>query len=619
MRSAVSACAVLALALEGGSLAAKPFEEMLPESTTFFFSLGRLRDFERASASIGLTDLWKDPEMRPFARGAEDLLARAGELMQRKLGLKPADLLDLWQGELAYAIGDPASIDFNKKEMPIALLIDVGERKDKARELIRKAVELSKLRKRETEFRGDTIVTLEDPKQADSKEGGGELEVSMTLSGEVFAVGLSRPFLQDILAGRGDPALKSLDEHPDFKFLRERHGKDAWLFGYANLTRWIEQMPRLLQVSGGGAAVPMSGLFTKIVADIMGAGSFRSVSWAQFHKEANEEFTAFAIQSGPLRGFMKTLSLKPQPLRFPAVIPPDAREAYLVLVDWNGFVAALEEALKMARTFAPMLAGEGDESPLEMLEKELGIKIKEDLFGPLGGRLVIFNAPPRTPGTDEYAVLIELKDKERAEETFGKLLAKTRLSRREYLGHPFWAMTSASRGGDEDAGGDSEIALCVAGTHLIVSTPRIVEELARREGKEVESLNDSPLYRSLASRVPGATTLLNYSSPEVIEDLIAQIRAIPDEVEIEDDGDGDEDPNRGPFEAENRSAPAASSKDDASRDLDKLGEDLVKLFKKLPAGKGLGKHIAASIGWSFVEEKGIGIHGVYGRKGSASR
>ena len=38
---------------------------------------------------------------------------------------------------------------------------------------------------------------------------------------------------------------------------------------------------------------------------------------------------------------MKTLSLKPQPLRFPAVIPPDAREAYLVLVDWNGFVSAL--------------------------------------------------------------------------------------------------------------------------------------------------------------------------------------------------------------------------------------------------------------------------------------
>ena len=620
MRSPIYRYALLAISLAPAAAEAKPFEEMLPESTTFFFSLGRLHDFEKASASIGLTALWKDPEMRPFARGAEDLLARAGEIMQRKLGLKPADLLDLWQGELAYAIGDPASIDFHKKEMPIAILIDVGDRKDKARELIGKTVELSKLRKRETEFRGDTIVTLEDPKKADSKEGGGELEVSMTLSGEVFAVGLSRPFLQDILAGRGDPALKSLDEHPDFKFLRDRHGKDAWLFGYANLTRWLEQMPRLLQVSGGAAALPMSGLFTKIVADILGAGSFRSVSWAQFHREANEEFTAFAIQSGPLRGFMKTLSLKPQPLRFPAVIPPDAREAYLVLVDWNGFVAALEEALKMARTFAPIFSGEGDESPLEMVEKELGIKIKEDLFGPLGGKLVVLNAPPRTPGTDEYAVLIELKDKERAEETFGKLLAKTPLSRREYLGHPFWSMTSGGGdGGDEDSGGDSEIALCVAGTHVIVSTPRLVEELARREGKEVESLNDSPLYRSLASRVPGATTLLNYSSPEVIEDLIAQIRALPAEVEIEDDEDGDEDPKRGPFEAENRSAPAASPKDDASRDLEKLGEDLVKLFKKLPEGKGLGKHIAASIGWSFVEEKGIGIHGVYGRKGSASR
>ena len=154
-------------------------------------------------------------------------------------------------------------------------------------------------------------------------------------------------------------------------------------------------------------------------------------------------------------------------------------------------------------------------------------------------------------------------------------------------------MTSAGGGADEDAGGGSEIALCVAGTHLIVSTPRIVEELARREGKEVESLNDTPLYRSLASRVPGATTLLNYSSPEVIEDLIAQIRAIPAEVEIEDDGDGDEDPNRVPSRRRIAPLPAASSKDDASRDLEKLGEDLVKLFKKLPPGKGLGKRARA--------------------------
>ena len=545
MRSAALACALLALAIPGTPLEAKPFEEMLPEGTTLFLSLGKLRDFERAAGSIGLVDLWKDTEMRPFAKGVEDLLARAGEITQRKLGLKPAELLDLWQGEVAFAMGDPASIDVKKKEQPFALLIDVGERRDKARDLIRKVVELTKLRKRETEFRGDTIITLEDPQKSEGKEGGGQAEVSMTLAGELFAIGLSRPFLQDILAGRADPALKSLDEHADFRSLRERHGKDAWLFGYVHVARWLEVMPQLLQVAGGDAALPMSGLFTKIIADIMGLGSFRAVSAAQFHKDENEEVTVFATQSGPLRGFMKTLSLKPQPLRFPAVIPPDARDAYVFLVDWNGFVAALEEALKMAKTFGVVPVGEGDESPLEVVEKELGIKIKEDLFGPLAGKLVVFQAAPGVPGKDEYAVLIELRDKERAEETFGKLLAKTPLSRREYLGHPFWSMSSGAGGRGEDGEDVSEIAICVAGTHLIVSTPKIVEELARREGKEVESLNDAPLYKSLASRVPGATTGLNYSSPEVFEDLITQLRAIPDEVAGELGLDDDPDPDRG--------------------------------------------------------------------------
>ena len=139
MRSAVSACALLALALEGGSLAAKPFGGDGSREHHLVLFAGQAPRLRRALANIGLTDLWKDRRMRPFARGAQDLLAQAGELMQRKLGLKPADLLDLWQGELRLRDRRSRRHRLQQEGMPIALLIDVGERKEKARELIRKA------------------------------------------------------------------------------------------------------------------------------------------------------------------------------------------------------------------------------------------------------------------------------------------------------------------------------------------------------------------------------------------------------------------------------------------------------------------------------------------------
>ena len=65
-------------------------------------------------------------------------------------------------------------------------------------------------------------------------------------------------------------------------------------------------------------------------------------------------------------------------------------------------------------------------------------------------------------------------------------------------------------------------------------------------------------------------------------------------------------------------APADPSQREQARTAEQYLEDLGKLVRKLPSGKGLSKHVAGSVSWSFVEDRGFGIQTVHGRRQAGS-
>src|SRR5262249_20767977 len=160
----------------------------------------------------------------------------------KELGSAFNDLREICQGEVAVAIGDPSSLlnQSNAMEVPVAVLADVGSKKEKAAEFLKKQVERlttqGKLRKTEAEFRGERIILLEK-EESDSKEKGPKA-ICLSLADDLLALTLSKPYLQDILANRKESEGKSLSQHPDYKPLREKYGKDAAAFLYVHLGRW---------------------------------------------------------------------------------------------------------------------------------------------------------------------------------------------------------------------------------------------------------------------------------------------------------------------------------------------------------------------------------------------
>src|SRR5262249_4315888 len=162
----------------------------------FFYSLKNIPEISKWFETSPFAETWKSPEMASFVR--QITAAVEAQLTQSKeLGSAFNDLREICQGEVAVAIGDPSSLlnQSNAMEVPVAVLADVGSKKEKATEFLKKQVERlttqGKLRKTEAEFRGERIILLEK-EESDSKEKGPKA-IFLSLADDLLALTLSKP------------------------------------------------------------------------------------------------------------------------------------------------------------------------------------------------------------------------------------------------------------------------------------------------------------------------------------------------------------------------------------------------------------------------------------------
>jgi hypothetical protein len=588
--------ALLAAAVLPAAAAPKPYDQMAPENTTLFVNVRNVSDYLKRLEASPLGEAWNSEDMKPFVGKLGDAFDLLFKEAGKTLGYSLKDYKDLLQGEAAFILGDPSSIEFKaeRPELPIALLIDVGSRKEKALEFLRKNLELiekdGKVKKREEEFRGAKLVCLEgkEPKPGDLKA------VVLTVADDLFAISFSQSFLQDVLANRGDASMKSLSEHPDYRALRGRFGSESDFFAYAHVGRWLDSLPKIVKATGGADAESNLGTVIQVL-DTLGIAGLRSVVISGSITPEGITQTIFVQTAGAPKGLLKVVASQPQALRFPVAVPEDVSQASIVLVDFEALWSVVESAVKMVQATMGGGAAPGID-PLQAFEEQLGISVKRDLFGAFGKQVVIYERlkKPYTVQSQSMAILIELRDKAKFQAALEKLIALVPfLQKKEYLGRPLYtvAMPGMDDAGDPNTPAPPMPAICLTDTHFVFANQKeMAEEAIRRVGKEVRSVNDSPAFKGLEGRYPASSTAISYATAEGFDYLFfmakqlakGELPGLPPGLLNLDDAD----PN------------------DTGVKFFKAIQDA---FGRLPNASVFTSRIAGGVGWGFVDEKGIGI------------
>ncbi len=586
--------------------AAVAFDKMAPEYTTVYISARNVSDYlERFSASP-LGEAWDSEPMRPFVSKLGDAFDILFKEAGKTLGYSLKDYRDLLQGEAALVLGDPAKMQFraDRPEMPLALLIDVGDRKDKAKEFLVRNLELidkqGQVKMREEKFRGVDLLLIEDkePKQGDLKA------LVIAVTGDLLAISFSQTFLQDMLAmGEGGTDTKPLSEHADYRALRGRFGQKADFFAYAHVGRWLDSLPQLVKQSEAANAETNLAMVLQVL-DTLGVAGLRSVVITGSLSADAITQTVFVQTAGEPKGLLKVLAIEPQALRFPTVIPEDVSQATVMLVDFQSLWAVVESGVQMAMMMTPRPAaggpGEappaGGVNPLQAFEEQLGISIKRDIFGALGKQVVMYERlrKPYTIQSQATAVLIELRDKAKFQGTVDKLIALVPfLQKKEYLGQAIYtvAMPGMGAGGNPDAPQQPMPAIAITDTHFVFANQKeLAEEAIRRVGKKVTSVADTPAFKALESRYPPAATLISYGTPEGFDYLFYMAKELakgevpglpPGTINLDD----------------------ADPKNAGVRFFKALQD----AFGRLPDAKIFTSRIAGGIGWGFADKKGFGV------------
>jgi hypothetical protein len=593
----VALCVVTVVPLVA-SAPAKPFDQLAPENATLYVGVRNVSSYLGKFEASAIGEAWNSPEMKPFVTKLTEafdvLFAEAG----KEMGYRLQDYKGILQGEMALVLGDPAAMDLKAKriEIPLAILLDVGNQKEKAREFLKKNLALTdkqgKSKQREETFRGHTLYLIENktPDEKDLKA------LVITLADDLLAVSLSQPFLQDMLANRADAAVRPLSEHADYRMVRGKFGKDADVFAYAHIGRWLDNLPRLAKAAGGEEAETNLPI-VNMVLDMIGLSTVRSVALSGSIAGDGVSQTIFIQTAGTPKGLLKALSCPPQPLRFPAIVPDDVHSCSILLVNFEAIWEMVEGGIKMAQQMMGG-GGAGGVDPLKVFEEQLGISIKRDLIGSLGKQIVLYERlkKPYSMQSQAQAFLFELKDKAKFQATFEKLLAMVPfLQKKEYLGRALYTMgmPGMEEGADPAAPTPPMPAVCVTDTHFVIATAKdLAEEAIRRIGKEVRSVTDTPGFKAVEGKLPPSAMALSYQSPEGFEFLFFMAKQIA----------------KGGIPG---MPPGLDVMGELEKGMDATGAKFLKqlreAFEKLPEASVFTKRMVGGIGWGFVDEKGIGV------------
>src|SRR5262245_32818226 len=233
MREPLARCTLslaLLLGLGAGEIAAQqqPFHHAVPAECVGFLGLDSVAELKANYAASPLGQMWMDPQLEPLRHAWSSHIDALSASLKEELGVDPLELPGMLSGPFAIAVLDAPRTGFGGQHpkglctpLAIAVMGDVGGRREKCRELVNQLVE--------------RLAGCEGMQSSIEKQGADEvrvlttpgcelvppIELRQTLHGNVLVVtaragGSSHDDLQRLIDGLDGRAANPLSANPSF-------------------------------------------------------------------------------------------------------------------------------------------------------------------------------------------------------------------------------------------------------------------------------------------------------------------------------------------------------------------------------------------------------------------
>ena len=509
-----------------------PAENLLPADTLAFFTIPDTAALRAASKVSPQLMCWNDPTMKAFhdkfmGKLTEKYLAP----LEKDLGLKISDFLDLPQGQLTVGLTVNGSNGHDDLPPGIAVLLDAKSKSDSLKTnlaaLTKKWADAGRaLRTEKIHGLTFTVVPLSSndfsgifPKRAPMQEvvqaekSAKPVEIFFTQFESLLVVGNSTKVVEPIasrLTGGSAPIIADDAVFAADKLAQFRD--NPTYYGWFNGSKFMALLTEA-PAEDSDPATMMPKLSAAKILGITGIGGLKSATFAlRESREGSVLNLHLTAPESTRAGLLKILALAPKDASAPTFIPADAIKYSRVRLDgkqtWAelqkmiagispGGLASLNAVIEMANGLAQ--------------QKNPGFDLRNALFNNLGDDIVTYQKPPTGDSLAELGnpptiFLIAVANPDSAIDAVKTLASlaqpQEKAEPRDFLGKKIYSF--ALRGG-KSAAARSLYATSSGGYLALSMDSSIVEEYLRSADKPPKPLRDNPGLQDAASKVGGAS------------------------------------------------------------------------------------------------------------------
>ena len=422
------------------ALAAQKSENILPNTTKGFLSVGSIDELKTAWNKTQLGQLMNDPVMKPFADDIGQQLQRKWSQTHRKLGITWEDLQGVPTGEVCTARIQPG-----KDQVASAIVADITGHQQEAEELlakIHKNLMADGAKRTQPQAYGVKLTVYDVPKRGDYPAR----LAAFFLKDDLLVATDNLKVIEGIAGRLGGQAKDSLATVKAFSESM-RHVAEAAGDRAPHARFFIEPFgyTEAMRVANGGRKKKGQDLL-KILKNqgftcVQGLGGYANFMADRYEILHRTFIYAPAVKAGP-----EKYELAARMLKFPngqefepfAWIPREVATYASLNID-------MQNAFEASKSLINEVVGdEVFEDVLQSIEEDPNgpqINIRRDLIAYMGERAVVISdyQLPITPKSERILVALEINDPKVVATTIAKSMkTDPDARRREYNGYEIW-------------------------------------------------------------------------------------------------------------------------------------------------------------------------------------
>lgn len=520
-------------------------EKLLPDDTLAMISVPDWQKARSAYAEFPMSQLWKDPAMKPFTdKFSKKLDSDLIQPLQQQLGVKFADYNELLRGQVTLAFIQNGWQGDSEVDPSLVLLIDTKDKSDQSQKLLAdvkkkwtdagKQIKTDKVR--DVEF--TTLVLSSDdlnkafenafqdknkaPKSTDednkAKEPAKKIEISIGQSGSLLMIGSNTKVFERILARLSGGTVASLSDVPSFDANYSSMFRDAMSYGWVNIKTLVDigvKAAASKQTGEKNPDNPLAAMTPGKWVDAFGLNGIKTLAVnGKITPEGGMAQFFIGAPQDQRKGVLKLIAFEAKESSPPAFVPADVAKFSRIRLDGQKVWASIEGIVSdISPQFSALLqmtmstAGK---------DKDPNFDLKKQLIGNLGDDMVSFNKNPRDNSleslTDPPSLLLigspnadKLTEAFRSGSAFLGAAGGEGLKEREFLGRKVYALPMPPKlSADGTKTVDRSLSFSSSGGYLALSTDTpIVEEYLRSSEKPGHPLRETPGLNEAAEKVGG--------------------------------------------------------------------------------------------------------------------